>query len=112
MMVSVNKIQFCAVALVVNSVLFSTAMAQKSTEKDEPAGSVQDRSVKQFVQRALKANDEDGDGKITKDEAKQLLRKNFSNVDADKDGVVTAEELAALARRIRARPGFLYVVVE
>jgi acetyl esterase/lipase len=103
MMVSVNKIQFCAVALVVNSVLFSTAMAQKSTEKDEPAGSVQDRSVKQFVQRALKANDEDGDGKITKDEAKQLLRKNFSNVDADKDGVVTAEELAALARRINGR---------
>jgi acetyl esterase/lipase len=103
MMVSVNKIQFCAVALVVNSVLFSTAMAQKATEKDEPAGSVQDRSVKQFVQRALKANDEDGDGKITKDEAKQLLRKNFSNVDADKDGVVTAEELAALARRINGR---------
>ena len=102
-MVSVNKIYSCAVALVVNGALFSTAMAQNSTGKDEPARDVQGRSVKQFVQRALKTNDEDGDGKITKDEAKQLLRKNFANVDTDKDGVVSAEELAGLARRLNGR---------
>jgi len=102
-MISLNNIQLCAVAMFVNGAVFSTAMAQKSTEIDESARGVQDRSVEQFVQRALKANDEDGDGEITKDEAKQLLRKNFANVDSDEDGVVTAEELAALARRLNGR---------
>ncbi len=99
-MISLNNIQLCAVAMFVNGAVFSTAMAQKSTEIDESARGVQDRSVEQFVQRAVKGERRRwGMGRITKDEAKQLLRKNFANVDSDEDGVVTAEELAALARR-------------
>lgn len=62
-------------------------------------------SVQQFVRRALRTNDENRDGQVTRAEASGLLRKNFANVDADQDGIVTEKELTALAKRMRGRRG-------
>ena len=66
-------------------VAVATLVHAQEPDREEPTNA----AVQQFVDRALKANDKNGDGEITKDEAGQLLRRNFGNVDANKDGVVT-----------------------
>ena len=59
-----------------------------------------------FAER-LKANDKDGDGKISKDEAGEQLKRFFDRVDENGDGFIDEDELKKLAQRFRSkqRPG-------
>ena len=44
--------------------------------------------------------DQNGDGKISRDEAQGLMKANFDRVDLDNDGFVDKEELDKLAARL------------
>lgn len=76
------------------SLTFSlTATAQEAETKD-PTPS----AVEQFINKALKANDANGDGRVTEDEATGSLKNNFAKIDQDNDGAVSRAELAGLAK--------------
>ena len=56
------------------------------------------RGANKFIER-LKAQDANGDGKITKAEAKGQLLKRFAKFDANGDGAIDQAELKKLASR-------------
>jgi hypothetical protein len=52
-------------------------------------------------------DDNDGDGKIAKDEATERLQARFETIDTDKDGFLTREEVTEMfAQRTRVGDGF------
>lgn len=62
----------------------------------------QQQGLERWVQGALKTQDANSDGVVTKDEAKGLLKNIFARVDADSDGKVTRKELEVVAKQIMA----------
>ena len=72
----------------------------------EPEDRAQRRPSGTIAER-LKANDKDGDGKISKDEAGEQLKRFFDRIDENSDGFIDEDELKKLAQRFRAkqRPG-------
>lgn len=77
--------------------------AQNSSAQNSSRSDAAGSAAKQFVQRALKVNDKNSDGKVTRDEAVRPLKANFDTVDANRDGEITADELTALAKRMEGR---------
>ncbi|MHC4399389.1 MAG: alpha/beta fold hydrolase [Planctomycetota bacterium] len=55
-----------------------------------------------FLER-MRANDKDGDGKISRAEAPDQMKKFFDRIDADGDGFVDEDELKKLAERFRGK---------
>lgn len=63
------------------------------------------RPIQRILLQRLKANDKNGDGKITKEEASPQLKRAFDRVDTNKDGAIDEAELKTLAERLgRNRP--------
>ena len=93
----------CAAAL---AVAFFTvpAAAQKSKQPD---GKSENGSFAEQLIKRIKANDKNGDGKITKQEASGRLKSRFDRFDLNSDGVIDESELKKLVDRIGSgrRPG-------
>jgi len=51
----------------------------------------------------IKANDTNGDGKISNDEASERLKRVFDRIDANRDGALDEAELQKFVERIRSR---------
>jgi len=64
----------------------------------------QRRPVGEMLDR-IKANDKNGDGKITKEEAGDQLKRFFDRIDANADGVIDESELNTFGERFRGEPG-------
>lgn len=65
-------------------------------------GPGEDRPAAQFFERMMEA-DEDGDGKISRDEAPERVRRAFERFDVDGDGYLNAREIRRHAERMRDR---------
>ena len=81
-----------ALALCTLGPALSLAVAQEHPQR--PAGGMLDR---------IKANDTDGDGRITKEEAGEQLKRFFDRIDTDGDGAIDEAELKKLGERLRGR---------
>ncbi|GAB5405847.1 MAG: redoxin domain-containing protein [Aureliella sp.] len=55
--------------------------------------------IDQYVARAMKGLDVNGDGRMTKAESGVVMRNRFDNWDSSGDGILTEEELRAAARK-------------
>lgn len=93
----------CAAALVV-AFFTAPAAAQKSKQPD---GKSENGSFAEQLIKRIKANDKNGDGKITKQEASGRLKSRFDRFDLNSDGVIDESELKKLVDRIGSgrRPG-------
>lgn len=85
------------------------AMSQRGGE-GRPGGPANDRgdagrpSPEAIVKRIMEA-DEDGDGKISKDEAPERLARGFDRMDSDDDGYLTSEEITVAMKAMFQRGG-------
>lgn len=85
------------------------AMFERGRE-GRPGGPAGDRgdagrpSPEAIVKRIMEA-DEDGDGKISKDEAPERLARGFDRMDSDDDGYLTSEEITVAMKAMFQRGG-------
>jgi len=93
----------CAAAL---AVAFFTVPAAAQKPK-QPDGKSESGSFAEQLIKRIKANDKNGDGKITKQEASGRLKSRFDRFDLNSDGVIDESELKKLVDRIGSgrRPG-------
>lgn len=71
--------------------------------QESPSGDSANPAVQLFVQNTMRANDNNRDGHVTKDEALNQLKNNFDRVDGNQDGKITTTELAFLAKPMQTR---------
>jgi len=57
-----------------------------------------------FVERIMR-NDQNGDGKVTKEELPDFLQRRFDRIDANGDGVIEKSEAEKMSERFRSRAG-------
>ncbi len=57
-----------------------------------------------MVERMMRF-DQDGDGKISREEAPERMRQRFDRMDSNGDGVIDEDEIKAMAERFRGRRG-------
>lgn len=83
--------------LLVGCFMAANAVGQEPQKRDQ-AG-----TASETIQRLLKTNDKDGDGKISRQGATGPLKQFFDRVDANNDGQVDEAELKTLAERLRGQ---------
>ncbi len=71
-----------------------------------PGGPQAAAAVQQRVGQLISNNDENKDGKLSREELPEQLRRAFGRIDADGDGFLSSEELTtAFSRFANGRPG-------
>ncbi|MEZ5301890.1 MAG: EF-hand domain-containing protein [Verrucomicrobiales bacterium] len=87
----------------------AAAIAAAAIAQDAPEGGDQPRRGRPDPAEMFKANDADGDGKISEQEfvdaAVKRAKEFFARLDADKDGSLTMEEMKSAAPRARPEGG-------
>ncbi|HYA47590.1 MAG TPA: hypothetical protein VEF92_08570 [Burkholderiales bacterium] len=88
-------------------VLAALALAASATTAAQVPQSFLDR-VEQDYRSAMKAQDDNRDGAVTRDEAhgNLLLLGLFDDIDTDRDGRITQEELERFLRALPDSPQF------
>lgn len=78
--------------------------SEEDSTSDDLRAAARRKLADEWVSRALRHMDANGDGTIAKSETSIIVRHfNFGNFDADDDGIVTREELTERARIIFSR---------
>ncbi len=82
------------------------AMARRRPGGGNRQPGMRPRSPEAFIARMMQ-NDQNGDGKLGRDEMPEPMARRFDRMDSNGDGFVDGEELAEVARRFggRGRPG-------
>ncbi len=67
-------------------------------DEDELEGMASGMRIQRFLER-----DEDGDGRLSRDELPERMRQRFERMDSNDDGYIDKEELEVMFERIRRR---------